>query len=43
MNTPCSEGLTRSGAAFDDEADAIRMANDTPYGPSGSLRTRDLG
>jgi acyl-CoA reductase-like NAD-dependent aldehyde dehydrogenase len=28
---------------FDDEADAIRLANTTPYGLSGSIWSRDIG
>jgi acyl-CoA reductase-like NAD-dependent aldehyde dehydrogenase len=35
-------GPVATVVAFDDEADAIALANETPYGLSGSIWTRDI-
>ena len=36
-------GPVLSVIPFEDEADAVALANDTPYGLSGSIWTNDLG
>ena len=36
-------GAFTSVTTFEDEADALRLANDSPFGLAAAIRTRDVG